>query len=94
MAEKDSQKNEKGDHKTRHHERGKKGRQVQEPLLRVLMGGAGAMGFIAGLSEWTAVARCGPACHNHCRYGTPLHAGRAPICTGSPGNLGTGRPPT
>lgn len=94
LAEKDPQKDKDGDCKARHQKGGKRGRQVQEPLLRVLMGGAGAVEPSAGLSEWTAAAQCGPACRIHCSYGTPRCGGPAPIHTGSPGSLGTGRPPT
>lgn len=93
LAVKDLKKQDK-DHKARHQERGKRGRQVQEPLLRVLRGGVRAVELSAGLFEWTAAARCGPACQIQCRYGTPHCAGPAPIHTGSPGSLGTGRPPT
>lgn len=50
LAEKDSQKDEGEGHKARHREGGKRGRQVQEPLLRVLSRGAGAVKLSAGLS--------------------------------------------
>lgn len=58
------------------------------------MRGVRAVELSAALFEWTAAAQCGPVCQIHCSFGTPRCAGPAPIHTGSPDSLGTGRPPT